>query len=97
MDVGIDRYHLEAAGVEVDVDVEELAALRTSTRRQASVWEEAASRGRFGYYVVMSSRAEDVTRWLNAWSRGDHDYAEPLVLLIYDELRGLASQRAQRR
>lgn len=40
----------------------------------------------------MSSRAEDVTRLLNAWSHGDRDCAEQLVPLIYDELRDLAAR-----
>ncbi len=39
----------------------------------------------------MSSRTEDVTRLLNAWSDGDRDCAEQLVPLIYDELRRLAA------
>ncbi len=40
----------------------------------------------------MSSRPEDVTRLLNAWSDGDSDCAEQLVPLIYDELRSLAAR-----
>ncbi len=40
----------------------------------------------------MSSRAEDVTQLLIAWSQGDRDSAEELVPLIYDELRVLAAR-----
>lgn len=40
----------------------------------------------------MSSRPEDVTQLLIAWSQGDRDSADQLVPLIYDELRVLAAR-----
>jgi RNA polymerase sigma factor (TIGR02999 family) len=45
---------------------------------------------------VEANRSQEVTLFLKAWSGGDRDAADRLILLVYDELRKLAASYISR-